>query len=117
MLATTRVLSRIATHRPADRAAPVEPKELLHPLDVLRGLALIFMVLVHFHQLMRLESKGWQGLIGWGVWVGVEEKQWGPFALLFGAEFALLLRRLQWRGARVVPILVRRLTTLFLIGW
>jgi len=117
MLATTHVSSPIATHRVSRLAAPVETHERLHALDVLRGLALIFMVLVHFHQLMRLESKGWQGLIGWAVWVGVEEKAWGTFALLFGAGFALLLRRLQWRGARVVPILVRRLTTLFLIGW
>ena len=79
--------------------------------------ALIFMILVHFHQLMRLESKGWQSLIGWGIWLGVEEKAWGTFALLFGAGLALLMRRLEARGARVVPILVRRLTALFVIGW
>ena len=30
---------------------------------------------------------------------------------------ALLLRRLEARGARVVPIFVRRLATLFAIGW
>ena len=117
MLATTRVSSPIATHRLSRRAAPVEANERLHALDVLRGLALVFMVLVHFHQFMRLESKGWQGLIAWGIWVGVEEKAWGTFALLFGAGFALLLRRLEWRGAPVVPIFVRRLTTLFAVGW
>lgn len=117
MLATTRVPSPIATHRPPDRATPMEPNERLHALDVLRGLALVFMILVHFHQLMRLESTGWQGLIGWAIWVGVEQKAWGTFALLFGAGFALLIRRLEARGARVVPILVRRLTALFAIGW
>jgi uncharacterized protein len=117
MLTATRVPSPIATHRPPDRAAPVQPNERLAVLDVLRGLALVFMILVHFHQLMRLESKGWQGLIGWAIWVGVEEKAWGTFALLFGAGFALLLRRLEARGAPVVPILVRRLTALFAIGW
>ena len=117
MLATTRVPSPIATYRPPDRPASVGPNERLHALDVIRGLALVFMILVHFHQFMRLESQGWQGLIGWAVWVGVEEKAWGTFALLFGAGLALLLRRLEARGARVVPILVRRLTTLFVIGW
>lgn len=117
MLATTRVSAPIATTRPPRPATPVEPNERLHALDIIRGLALIFMVLVHFHQLMRLESEGWQGLIGWAVWVGVEEKAWGTFALLFGAGFALLLRRLEARGARVVPVFVRRLTTLFAIGW
>lgn len=94
-----------------------EPNDRLPALDILRGLALTFMILVHFHQLMRLESRGWQGLIGWGVWVGVEEKAWGTFALLFGAGLALFLRRLEARGAPVVPILVRRLTVLFAVGW
>jgi uncharacterized protein len=117
MLVTTNDSSPIATRRPPVAAAPVEADERLHALDILRGLALIAMVLVHFHQLMRLESKGWQGLIGWGIWIGVEEKAWGTFALLFGAGFALLLRRLDWRGTSVVPIFVRRLTTLFAVGW
>ena len=117
MHATTPVPPPIATHRPSSGSAPVGPNERLHALDVLRGLALVFMVLVHFHQLMRLESKGWQGLIGWAVWIGVEEKAWGTFAMLFGAGFALLLRRLEARGARVVPIFVRRLAILFAIGW
>jgi uncharacterized protein len=117
VLATAPLSSPTATRRPAPRGGSVEPNERLHALDIIRGLALVFMVLVHFHQLMRLESKGWQGLIGWAVWVGVEEKAWGTFALLFGAGFALLLRRLEARGARVVPIFVRRLTTLFAIGW
>ena len=116
MRATTPVPPLLAARRPSPGAAPVEPNERLHALDVLRGLALIFMVLVHFHQLMRLESKGWQGLIGWVVWLGVEEKAWGTFALLFGAGFALLLRRLEARGDRVVPIFVRRFATLLAIG-
>ena len=117
MLATTPVPPPLAARRPSSGAAPVEPNERLHAIDVLRGLALVFMVLVHFHQLMRLESKGWQGLIGWAIWIGVEEKAWGTFALLFGAGFALLLRRLEARGASVVPIFVRRFATLFAIGW
>ena len=117
MLATTSVAPPMAAHRPSGRAAPVEAQERLHALDIVRGLALIFMILVHFHQLMRLESEGWQDLIGWAVWVGVEGKAWGTFAMLFGAGFALLLRRLEARGARVVPIFVRRLATLFATGW
>jgi uncharacterized protein len=98
------------------RAAPLDADERLHSLDVLRGLALIFMILVHFHQLMRAESMGWQGFIAWVVWVGVEEKAWGTFALLFGAGFAILLRRLEARGANVVRVFLRRLAALFVIG-
>ena len=117
MLATTPVPPPRAARRPSGAEAPVDPNERRHALDVVRGLALVFMILVHLHQLMRLESKGWQGLIGWVIWVGVEEKAWGTFAMLFGAGFALLLRRLEARGAPVVPPLVRRLATLFAIGW
>lgn len=117
MRATTHVPPAIATYELPGRVSPLEPDERLHSLDVIRGLALVFMILVHFHQLMRLESKGWQGLIGWGIWLGVEQKAWGTFAMLFGAGFALLMRRLEARGAAVVPILVRRLLTLFVIGW
>src|SRR5688500_12519649 len=117
MLATIPVPPPIAARRPSGAAAPLEPNERLHALDVLRGLALVFMILVHFHQLMRQESTGRQGLIGWAVWVGAEQKAWGTFAMLFGAGFALLWRRLPARDARVGPVLGRRLATLFAIGW
>lgn len=117
MLTTTLVPAPIAARRPSSHAAPIQPQERLHALDVIRGIALVFMILVHFHQLMRLEVGGWQDLIGWAVWVGVEQKAWGTFAILFGVGFALLLRRLHVRGARVVPIFARRLAALFAIGW
>src|SRR5262245_46997929 len=39
--------------------------ERLHSLDILRGLALFGMILVHFHQKMRLEVTGLADLIGW----------------------------------------------------
>jgi uncharacterized protein len=85
-------------------------------LDILRGLALFGMVLVHFHQRMRLEVKGPEDLIGWVVWMGVEQKAWGTFALLFGAGFAIFLRRLEARGAPVAPIFLRRLGALAVFG-
>ena len=75
----------------------------LDSLDILRGLALAGMILVHFHQKMRIEASGLEDLIGWGVWVLVEQKAWGTFAFLFGVGFAILLRRLEARGASVVP--------------
>jgi len=88
----------------------------LHALDILRGLALCGMILVHFHQHMRREVTGVEDLIPWAVWVLLEQKAWGTFAVLFGAGFALLLRRLEARGDPVVPIFLRRLATLALFG-
>lgn len=74
------------------------------------------MILVHFHQNLRREVTGIEDLVPWGVWVLVEQKAWGTFAVLFGAGFALLLRRLEARGAPAAPIFLRRLATLALFG-
>lgn len=98
------------------RSGPIAPNERIQALDIIRGFALFGMILVHFHQKMRLETSGVEDLIPWGVWIFVEQKAWGTFALLFGAGFAILLRRLERRGAGVVPIYLRRLATLALFG-
>jgi uncharacterized protein len=96
--------------------APVDAGERLHALDILRGLALCAMILVHFHQKMRRSTTGLEDLIGWGVYVLIEQKAWGTFAFLFGVGFAILLRRLDRRGAPVVSIYLRRLIGLALFG-
>ncbi|HTM26311.1 MAG TPA: DUF418 domain-containing protein [Vicinamibacterales bacterium] len=95
---------------------PTEAAERLHALDVLRGLALFGMILVHFHQKTRRDASGLEDLIGWGVWVLVEQKAWATFAFLFGAGFAILLRRLERRGAPVAAIYLRRLAMLAVFG-
>ncbi len=103
--------------RVADVApGPVDSDARLHALDILRGLALVGMILVHFHQRMRIEVTGLEDLIGWGVYILVEQKAWGTFAYLFGAGFAILLRRLDARGAPVATIYLRRLAALAVLG-
>ena len=101
---------------PGSTAAPVQHGERLDALDILRGFALLGMILVHFHQKMRLEVRGAEDLIGWFVWVGVEQKAWGTFAFLFGVGFAVLLRRLEARRIAVVPFYLRRLAGLAVFG-
>ena len=91
--------------------------ERIVTLDILRGLALFGMILVHFHQKMETEAAGnLEGLIGWIVWMGVETKAWATFAILFGAGFAILMRRAEARGRRVVPLFLRRMLALAAIG-
>jgi len=97
-------------------AAPLDAEGRIHALDILRGLALFGMILVHFHQKMRLDAAGVEDLIGWVVWVLVEQKSWGVFALLFGVGFAIFLRRLEARGAPVGAVYTRRLATLAMFG-
>jgi uncharacterized protein len=101
---------------PAPPPAPVAAGERLHTLDILRGLALFGMILVHFHQKMRLDVTGPEDLVAWGVWVLVEQKAWGIFAFLFGVGFAVLLRRLDARRSPIVAIYLRRLAALALLG-
>jgi uncharacterized protein len=105
-----------APTRVAVASASLDTDERLHALDILRGLALFGMILVHFHQKMRLEVTGLEDLIGWGVYVLVEQKAWGTFAFLFGVGFAVLLRRLEARHAPVLPIYLRRLASLACFG-
>jgi uncharacterized protein len=95
---------------------PIEVGDRLHVLDILRGLALFGMILVHFHQFMRRDATGLEDLIGWAVYVFVEQKAWGTFAFLFGVGFAILLRRLDERRAAVIPIYLRRLAGLAVFG-
>ena len=95
---------------------PVAGDERLHALDIVRGLALFGMILVHFHQKMRVEVSGLEDLIGWAVYIFVEQKAWGTFAFLFGVGFAILLRRLEARGAPVVSTYLRRMGALALFG-
>jgi uncharacterized protein len=99
-----------------NRLPTLNTDERLHALDILRGLALLGMILVHFHQKMRLDATGLEDLISWGVWVLIEQKAWGVFAFLFGVGFAVLLRRLEARHASILPIYLRRLATLAVFG-
>jgi len=98
------------------QSAAVDRAERIVALDILRGLALLAMILVHFHQRMRIEVTGPEDLIGWFVWIFLEQKAWGVFALLFGAGFAILLRRLDARGEPALPVFARRLGTLAVFG-
>ena len=108
--------TRPAQYTTVGALAPVDSDERLHSLDILRGLALAGMILVHFHQRLERPVTGAEDLIGWGVWILVEQKAWGTFAFLFGVGFAVLLRRLEARGTPVVPIYLRRLAMLGVFG-
>ena len=96
--------------------APIDADERLHALDILRGLALAGMIVVHFHQRLERPVTGAEDLVGWGIWIFVEQKAWGTFAFLFGVGFAVLLRRLDRRGMPAVPVYLRRLASLAVLG-
>ena len=106
--------------RAPEAHAAAEAGRRIETLDILRGFALFGMILVHFHQGFRLssdvESFIGEKYIGWVVWLGVEQKAWATFAFLFGVGFAILMRRAEARGQRLVPLYLRRLAVLAAIG-
>jgi uncharacterized protein len=88
----------------------------LQSLDVLRGMALLGMFIVHFHE-RTTDAPGVDELLRTLIWRLVESKSHGTFAVLFGAGFAIQLRRAEQRGARFSTIYLRRLGVLALFGF
>ena len=89
----------------------------IQTLDVLRGLALLGMIVVHFHNHTLEIVTGINEILRTLVWRLVEEKSHGIFALLFGAGFAIQLRRADARGGPFAGRYLRRLAVLFLFGF
>ncbi|MGH7571755.1 MAG: DUF418 domain-containing protein [Gemmatimonadota bacterium] len=103
---------------------PVTPTERIHTLDILRGLAVLGMILVHFHfyanefhDLPANPRTALETVISWAIWILVETKSAGTFAFLFGVGFAIQLQRSEARGARFLPLYLRRLLVLALFGF
>jgi uncharacterized protein len=97
-------------------ASPTAETGRIEALDALRGLALLGMLIVHFHE-RTIEMGGLNDVVRTLVWRLVETKSHGTFALLFGAGFAIQLRRATARGARFTGLYVRRLAVLAVFGF
>ena len=85
-------------------------------MDILRGFALLGMFIVHFH-VRSSEPGGFEDVIRTLIWRLVENKSHGTFALLFGAGFAIQLRRAEQRGTPFTALYLRRLAVLALFGF
>ena len=101
---------------PAAIPIALEPAERIHILDLLRGFALLGMIIVHFHD-KSTEPGGVDDFIRTFIWRFIESKSHGTFAVLFGAGFAILLRRAEMRGRPIVPFYLRRLFVLAFFGF
>lgn len=85
-------------------------------LDILRGAALLGMIVVHFHD-HSTEPGGFDDTLRTFIWRFVESKSHGTFALLFGAGFAIQLRRAELRGVPFNALYLRRLSVLAAFGF
>ncbi|PAW63321.1 MAG: hypothetical protein B9S34_14515 [Opitutia bacterium Tous-C1TDCM] len=87
-------------------------------LDLLRGLALLGMLMAHCRKLLGGDLAGWgDNPAGWFITLLVAEKDRAVFAFLFGVGFAVMLRQLEKKGLGVGPIFLRRLGVLYAIGF
>ncbi len=111
---------------PATTFQPVAPTERIATLDVLRGLALLGILLMNmeaFNGPLDLSFTGidphWQGLDRWAdafVYVFVQGKFFTLFSLLFGAGFAVMAQRAETAGRDFTRFYLRRSTGLLVIG-
>ncbi len=100
-------------------------QRLVH-LDVLRGFALLGILLVNFEWFARpLQAivlgaepglAGADRVVDWLIAALAEGKFYPLFSMLFGAGFALMAERAEARGSRFGPIYLRRIALLGLFG-
>jgi uncharacterized membrane protein len=98
----------------ADRTASGTARRI-PALDLLRGFALLGMIVVHFH-VRSTEPGGVDDVVRTAVWRLIEGKSFGAFALLFGAGFALQLRSAERQGRPFTGPYLRRLAVLAVFG-
>src|SRR5688572_21546330 len=85
-------------------------------LDVLRGIALFGMFLVHFND-QASGSGAFASAYERVVRVFFEERFWTIFGILFGIGFAIQFRRAEARGEPYVAKYLRRMAALAVIGF
>ncbi len=105
---------------------PIQPGERLHALDVVRGFALLGILLMnieYFQRPMQAVMLGFNpdqvGLDYWTAWlvyVFVQGKFYTMFSLLFGMGFVIFLDRAMQKGASARMLFMRRLSVLLIIG-
>ncbi|HEY5802558.1 MAG TPA: DUF418 domain-containing protein [Lysobacter sp.] len=106
--------------------APVEARQRLHTLDVLRGFALLGIALMNVEYFGRPMADvgngvdpGLSGLdhtLSWLIYVFVQGKFWILFSLLFGMGFAVMGSRAQAAGGGFTRLYLRRTVGLLMIG-
>lgn len=98
--------------------SPAPARERWPALDVLRGLAVLGMVLAHWHKVLGAGGADtWaENPVGWGITLAVAEKDRAIFAVLFGAGLAIMIRGLEAAGRPVWRVCGRRLVVLYAFG-
>jgi uncharacterized protein len=110
-----------ASSAPAERLTARFSLERVAVLDILRGIALIGMFMVHFNYYEATPAGADPGRLASFIeqFTGmfIEERFWSIFAMLFGVGFAVQLTRAEARGEPFVGRYFRRLAALAVFGF
>lgn len=90
-------------------------------LDILRGFALAGVLFVFCVSDIGV-AKGytnsiWDELIAWPKWVLIEGRMYGMLIVIFGIGFSVQVNKAIQKGESLVPVFLRRLTGLLIIGF
>src|SRR5262249_14299114 len=110
--AATPFPTRVQSTPSYTRELPAE--ERIVSLDILRGVALLGMLLVHFTSLGA--SNGEEDALSRFVTFFLEARFFTMFAILFGVSFAVQLERADSRGRTITATFIRRLAALAVFG-
>ena len=117
--ATGSIASIPAGFAPAERSRPTLDR--IEVLDILRGIALIGMFLVHFNYYeatpVGAEPGRLAAFIEQFLGLFIEERFYSIFGMLFGVGFAVQLTRAEARGEPFVGRYLRRLAALAVFGF
>jgi uncharacterized protein len=108
-------------------AAPVSAADRLQSLDVLRGVAVLGILVMNIYAFampfaaysnpLVMGGREWYNLATWyTTHVLFDQKFMSIFSMLFGAGIVLMMNRLEARGASFGPIFFRRQFWLLIIG-
>ena len=102
---------------------PMAQPERIETLDILRGFALLCILIVNWSMNTLWNTVYWAGFSGtaniiadYTVTFFLDEKSWTMFAFLFGLGFSIQMQRAESRGSRFIKVYSRRLIILLLIG-
>src|SRR5262245_23134231 len=94
-------------------SAPAAEVRRVASLDILRGFAILRMIVIHVQD--RASSEGFGRVMARWLNAYLANKGYATFAILFGASFAIMLRRAK-SGRSVAPAFLRRLLGIAAFG-
>jgi uncharacterized protein len=95
---------------------PVPGQERIDAIDVLRGVAILGILIVNMGLFNHGEDLPAHGIVDRLILFFAQEKFKTLFSFLFGLGLAVQMLRVESRGGRFLPVYARRLGVLFLIG-